>query len=155
MLNLWKDLVKNPSIKAGEALEDDVADHFFPDSLYEMIHRTHDINANSKRFIRSSLYPDFHFEIRSTNIQFWIECKHREINTDSSTINVFKGDQLKRYQSFHNCFLLLCTYRFDEQYFFLVPMRHIRWDNLFMSFLKSYEIIIEPPIMPGLIKKYL
>ena len=155
LLNLWKDFRKNPSIKAGEDFEDFTADTYFPDDLYEMLHRTHDVNANSKRFIRSSLNPDFQFEIRKTNIQFWVECKHRENNYDSSTINVFKGDQLKRYQSYKNCFLLLCTYRFEDQYFFLVPMRDIKWDNLFMAFLKPYEIIMEPPVMPGLIKKYL
>ena len=146
---------KNPSIKSGEAFEDDVADVFFPEKLYEMLHRTHDVNTNSKRFIRSSLNPDFQFEIQNTNIQFWVECKHRENNSNSSTINVFKGDQLKRYHSFQNCFLLLCTYRYDEQYFYLVPMREIKWDNLFLSFLKNYELTFPPPVLPSLIRKYL
>jgi hypothetical protein len=155
LMNLWKDVWKNPSIKAGEDFEDGVADEFFPDDLYEMLHRTHDVNTNSKRFIRSSLNPDFQFEIRKTKIQFWIECKHRENNSDSTSINVFKNDQLKRYQSYPNCFLLLCTYRFEEQYFYLVPMADIKWDNLFLSFLKNYEVTMEPPVLPGLIKKYL
>lgn len=71
--NIWTDIWKDSSIKAGEEFEDDCADIFFPDELYEMLHRTHDVNTNSKRFIRSSLNPDFHFEIRNTNIQFWVE----------------------------------------------------------------------------------
>lgn len=137
LLNLWKDLWKNPSIKSGEAFEDHVADEFFPDHLYEMLHRTHDVNTNTRRFIRSSLNPDFHFEIRNTNIQFWVECKHRENNRDSSTINVFKGDQLKLYKTYKNCFLLLCTYRYDDQFYYLVPMKDIKWDNLFLSFSKQ------------------
>jgi hypothetical protein len=49
----------------------------------------------------------------------------------------------------------LCTYRFEEQYFYLVPMADIKWDNLFLSFLKNYEVTMEPPVLPGLIKKYL
>ena len=152
---MWSDFTKHPSIKAGEDLEDDTADVFFPDNIYEMLHRTHDVNTNRKRFIRSSLNPDFQFEIRNTNIQFWVECKHRENNSDSSVINVFKGDQLRRYKSYSNCFLFLCTHRYDEQFFFLVPMKVIQWDNLFLSFLWTYEVTMEPPIMPGLLKKYL
>lgn len=153
--NLWKDLWKNPSIKTGEDFEDFVADEYFPDDLYEILHRTHDVNTNSKRFIRSSLNPDFQFEIRGTNTQFWVECKHRENNNDLSSIHVFKNDQLSRYKSYPNSFLLLCTYRFDEQFFYFVPFSQIHWDNLFLSFLKSYELTLDPPVLPGLIKKYI
>lgn len=153
--NLWKDYWKNPSIKAGEDFEDEVADEFFPDDLYEMLHRTHNVNTNRERFIRSSLYPDFQFEIRKTKIQFWVECKHRENNSDATKISVFKSGQLKRYQSYPNTFLLLCTYRFDYDYLYFVPMSHIKYDNLFMSFLKPYELTLDPPVLPGLIKKYL
>lgn len=155
LLNLWKDFWKNPSIKAGEDFEDGVADDFFPDDIYEILQRTHDVNTNSKRFIRASLNPDFQFEIRNTNIQFWVECKHRENNSDSTLIKVFNPGQLKRYQSYENCFLMLCTYRFDEQFFYFVPMWHIKWDNLYISFLRDYEVLLEPPIMPGLVKKYI
>jgi hypothetical protein len=155
LLNLWKDLIKNPSIKSGEAFEDDVADSFFPDNLYEMLHRSHDVNTNAKRYIRSSLWPDFQFEIRNTNVQFWVECKHRENNSDSSKIDIFKPGQLDRYKSHFNTFLMLCTYRHEEQYFYFVPMWHIKFNDLFISFLKPYEVIYDPPILPGLVKKYL
>jgi hypothetical protein len=153
--NLWKDFIKNPSIKSGEDFEDDVADNFFPDDLYEMLYRTHDVNTNSKRFIRSSMNPDFQFEIRGTNIQFWVECKHRENNYDDSIISVFKNDQLRRYQSYKNCFLLLCTYRFDDRYLYFVPMWQIKYNDLYLSFLRTYELKLDPPIFPGLVKKYL
>lgn len=155
LLNLWKDFKKNPSIKAGEDFEDEVADEFFPDDIYEMLHRTHDVNTNKDRFIRSSLNPDFQFEIRNTNIQFWVECKYRENLSDSSMIKVFNPGQLKRYQSYRNCFLMLCTFRYDEDFVFFVPMWEIKWDNLYLSFLYDYEITMDPPILPGLIKKYI
>lgn len=155
LLNLWNEFRKNPSVKSGEAFEDDVADYYFPDELYEMIHRTHDVNTNTRRFIRSSLNPDFQFEIRGTSIQFWIECKHRENNSDSSTIQVFKPGQLQRYKSYKNAFLMLCTYRYDNQMFYLVPFSEIKWDNLFLSFLQPFELTLDPPVMPGLIRKHL
>jgi hypothetical protein len=154
-ISLWKDFIKNPSITSGEAFVDDVADNFFPDDLYEKLHRTHDVNANSKRFIRSSLNPDFQFEIRKTNLQFWVECKHRENNYDNTTINVFKPGQLDRYKSYSNTFLLLCTYRYDQQFMYFVPMWHIKYNDLFLSFLKPYQLKLDPPILPGLIKKYI
>jgi|SRR5882724_7763437 len=155
LLTHWDYFWKNQSIQSGEDFEDDVADEFFPDDIYEMLHRTHDFNTNRKRFIRSSLHPDFQFEIRDSNIQFWVECKHRENNRDATLINVFKNGQLSRYQSYENAFLLLCTYRFDEQYMYFVPFAHIQWDNLYLSFLRPYQLTFDPPVMPGLIKKYL
>lgn len=155
LLNIWKDYSKNPSIKLGEEFEDYAADEYFPDDLYEMLHRTHDVNTNTKRFIRSSLNPDFQFEIRGTNIQFWVECKFRANNSDSSLINVFKDDQLARYSSYPNSFLLLCTYRHGECYKFFIPFKDIKYDNLYMSFLKPYELTLDLPVLPGLIKKHL
>jgi hypothetical protein len=155
LINLWKDFWKNPSIKSGEDFEDFVADEYFPDNMYEMLHRTHDVNTNSQRFIRSSLNPDFQFEIRKTNIQFWVECKHRENNYDQSIISLFKPGQLARYKSYKNAFLLLCTYHHDEQLMYFVPFSHIKYNDLYLSFLRPYELTMDPPVLPGLVKKYL
>jgi hypothetical protein len=155
LLNFWKDLKKDYSIKAGEQFEDDAADIFFPDETYEMLHRTHDVNTNSKRFIRSSLNPDFQFQIRETRIQFWVECKLRFNNSDDALINVFKPGQLQRYKQYEHTFLFLETYRYDDQYLYFVPMWHLKYDRLYLNTLKPYEITMDPPIRPGLIKKYL
>ena len=57
-------------IKSGEDFEDDAADIFFPDNVYEILQRTHNFNTNRKRFIRSSLNPDFQFKIRDSKINF-------------------------------------------------------------------------------------
>src|SRR5690348_13371122 len=92
------------NIKAGQRLENRVADRYFPDDIYEMLHRTHDFNTNRKRYIRSSANPDFQFEIRHYGIQFWVECKRRENNWNKSEIEVFKDNQLARYKKFPNCF---------------------------------------------------
>ncbi|MBS1597313.1 MAG: hypothetical protein JST75_03750 [Bacteroidetes bacterium] len=155
LVNKWIHFWENQSIQSGQDFEDDVADEFFPDNIYEMLHRTHDFQTNRKRFIRSSLDPDFRFEIRGSNVSFWVECKHRENNRNASEINIFKSGQLERYHKYENAFLLLCTYRYDEQMLYLVPFIDIKWNNLFLSFLRPYELTLEPPVMPGLIRKYL
>lgn len=146
---IWKDLIKDPSIKNGEKFEDDVADYFLPEDLYDLIHRSHDVNTNSKRFIESSLWPDFQFRVKGTSIEFWVECKWRGNNFDKTKIDVFKKDQLSRYKNHYNTFLLLCTYFHNEECYYFVPMWHIQYDSLFLSFLRPYEVIYEPPIMPG------
>jgi hypothetical protein len=105
-------LRKSPSledlwIKSGEDFEDDAADVFFPDDLYEIVQRTHNFKTNIKRFIRSSLNPDFQFEVRDSNIKLWVECKYRENKLNLDYVNVFKSGQLNRYKSYENSFLLL------------------------------------------------
>jgi hypothetical protein len=142
-------------IKYGEEFENDVADEFFPDETYEMLDRTHSFNANRKRFIRSSLNPDFHFEIRELKKDFWVECKFRENKQDLEFIKVFKTGQLERYMSFKRSFLLLCTKRQRIQYLYLVPIKHIKGDILHFSFLEPYRLKHNPPVRPGVIIKFL
>ena len=153
--NIWKDFIKNPDIKDGEDWEDDVADFFFPADLYDLIHRSHDVNTNSRRYILSSLWPDFWFRDKKSGIEFRVECKLRNNYRESDLIDLFKPGQLQRYQQFENTFLLLCTYFDDQEHYYLVPVWHIKYDKLYRSVLAPYEILMDPPILPGLIKKYL
>jgi hypothetical protein len=141
-------------IKSGEDFEDDAADIFFPDNIYEMLQRTHNFSTNNKRFIRSSINPDFQFEIRDSKIDLWVECKYRENKLDLGYVNVFKFGQLKRYKSYENSFLLLCAKTHGEQYVYFVPFSHLKWDNLYFSFLEPYGLKYGPPVRPGMIIKY-
>jgi hypothetical protein len=142
-------------IKSGEDFEEDTADVFFPDNIYEILQRTHSFITNSKRFIRATLNPDFQFEIRDSKINFWIECKFRENKSDIDYVNVFKFDQLSRYKSYENSFLFLCAKYNGEQYLYFVPMAHLNSDRLQFSFLEPYRLKFGPPVRPGIILKYL
>ncbi len=144
------------SVKSAEELEEETADIFFPDNLYEMLHRTHDFNTVQKRFIRSSLNPDFHFEIREDpRLNFWVESEFREIHQFNEFINVFNDEQLNRYQSFGNSFLFLCVKIQRELYYYFIPFNHIRTNDLHFSFLNAYAVSADMAISPELIRKYL
>ncbi len=147
---------KEQRIKSGEGFEEDAADLFFPDHLYEMLHRTQDNTTNKKRFVRSSLNPDFHFEVREEpGINFWVECKFRELHQFNEQIHKFDSEQLKRFRSFQHSFLFICVKIQREQYYYFVPFSHIRTNELHFSFLNPYIVSVEYPVSPALVKKYL
>lgn len=153
--NLWNDRPENPYLKNAEDFENNVADEFFPDNTYEILHRTHDFRTNAKRFIRSSMAPDFHFEIRNTNIQFWVECKHRQNYYNEMQLEVFKPGQLTRYKSYPNSFLFLGTYLDGQRHLYFVPFYKIKWKILFFSFLQDFEFPYNPPVYPSFVIRYL
>src|SRR3954470_5552800 len=132
------------TIDPDDSFEEYVSETFFPDYLYEMLHRTQDSRINKNRFIRSSLNPDFHFEIRNEpGKHFWIECKHLEIDGTPDVIHVFKNDELFRFKSFENSFLFLCLQIGREEQYFFVPFNQIRSDELYYSFLNIYKLSVE------------
>jgi hypothetical protein len=144
------------TIDPSENFEEYASETFFPDHLYEMLHRTQDSRISKKRFVRSSLNPDFHFEIRNEpEKHFWVECKHLEIGEMHEAIRVFQREQLNRFKSFENSFLFLCVKIHREEYFFFVPFNQIKSEELYFSFLNSYIVSVDPPINPELIGKYL
>jgi hypothetical protein len=147
---------EQPTVNADESFEEYASETFFPDYLYEMLHRTQDSRFSKKRFIRSSLNPDFHFEIRNEpGTHFWVECKYLEIDQVHDAIRIFTSDQLNRFKSFDNSFLFLCVKIQREEYYFFVPFNQIRSLELYFSFLNSYMVSAEPPVSPELIGKYL
>jgi hypothetical protein len=111
---------------------------------------------NKKRFIRSSLNPDFHFEIRNEpGKHFWVECKYLEIDQMHEAIRIFNNDLLYRFKTFENSFLFLCVKIQREEYYFFIPFNQIKSTELYFSFLNSYIVTVDPPISTELIGKYL
>lgn len=147
---------EQPSTDSAESFEEYASDIFFPDQIYEMLHRTQDSRIHRKRFVRSSLNPDFHFEIRNEpSKHFWVECKYLEIYHMNEAIKVLQDGQLNRFKSFENSFLFLCIKIQKEEYYFFVPFSQIKSNELYFSFLNTYIVSSEPPINPELIGNYL
>ncbi|MFD2921318.1 hypothetical protein ACFS6H_16445 [Terrimonas rubra] len=155
LTNIWKDLIKNPDIKDGERYEDIVCNDYFPASHYDLIHRTHDVNTNSIRFIESSKWPDLWFRIKGTKTEFRIECKMRNNYTDSNLINICTDDQLQRYKTFPNTFIMLYAYSDNGYDDYLIPVKEMRFKGMYLNQLHPYLIKYDPPIFPGLITKYI
>lgn len=89
----------NPtSYSKGEAFENFVEKILFPSNHYEILHKTQDIRQNSKRYVRSSLKPDFQFKCKTTGKIFYVEAKFRS-KTFNDQYDVLSEQQ---YQSFPN-----------------------------------------------------
>ena len=143
-------------VDPDESFEEYASETFFPDYLYEMLHRTQKAGMNKKRFIRSSLNPDFHFEIRNdSGKHFWVECKYLEIEEMHDAIRILNNELLHRFKTFENSFLFLCVKIQRKEYYFFVPFNQIKSTELNFSFLNSYIVSVDPPISSELIGKYL
>jgi hypothetical protein len=59
----------------GTAFERYVETILFPDSHYELLEKTHDFEQNNRRFVGSTMNPDFKFKCRTTGLVFFVEAK--------------------------------------------------------------------------------
>ncbi len=65
------------SFNKGQAFEDFVEKILFPESHYELLHKTNTYDQNSQRYVGDSRKPDFRFKCILTGIEFHVEAKYR------------------------------------------------------------------------------
>jgi len=70
-----------------EEFEDFTRDVLFPKDVYILLHKTHNYEQNSKDFVENSLLPDFKFRNLDLKIEFYIECKYRDITNIQNKID--------------------------------------------------------------------
>ncbi|EMY61591.1 cytochrome c3 family protein [Leptospira terpstrae] len=75
------------SFLTGEEFEDFAREVLFPKEVYDLLHKTHNYKQNSQDFVEDSLLPDFKFRNRDLNIEFYIECKYRDITKIQNNID--------------------------------------------------------------------
>src|SRR5690606_30562275 len=91
---------KPNSFSKGEAVEDYVRKFIFPKSDYDLVHRTHDYNANNDADTESSLKPDFEFRDKKNGQEFYVEVKWRMgAYNRNNKIEWCNANQLKRYKA--------------------------------------------------------
>ncbi|MCW7503560.1 hypothetical protein [Leptospira paudalimensis] len=71
----------------GEEFENFTREVLFPKDVYELLHKTHNYEQNSEDFVEDSLLPDFKFRNRDLNIEFYLECKYRNITKIQNKID--------------------------------------------------------------------
>lgn len=71
----------------GEEFENFTREVLFPKDVYELLHKTHNYEQNSEDFVEDSLLPDFKFRNRDLNIEFYVECKYRDITKIQNKID--------------------------------------------------------------------
>jgi len=130
----------------GEDFETYVERYIFPDEHYTLIYRTPNEAMNAERFVESSYYPDFQFRDKKTGKKFWVEVKYRQ-DSYKDKIMWAKEAQLKRYKKYDKklpVFIAIGVGGYGKasmpDFFYIIPVKHIKYVGLFESFLKKYEI---------------
>jgi len=147
------------SFKKGKQFEQ-LAEKFFPASTFDLIHRTADYRDNCRRFVESSLKPDFMFRDKLSGKCFYVECKFRSSMIQDRIECCTSSQQLARYYHYNkriSVFLLIGLGGKPSRpcYIFLIPLREITELRLTPSFINKFRISTRPPVKAAQIWKNL
>ena len=140
----WEEMNKPDTYVAGDEFQQYVREYLFPKERYDLVHRTHDYEANKNDFVETSKGPDFKFRSKRSGREFLVEAKYRS-RLYQGAVEWCKPYQLERYKTNARAmpvFVAIGLGGFPEspQHIFIVPVKHIEYTRLFPSFLKNYEI---------------
>ncbi len=146
----WNEVIKPESFVKGDEFEEYVRSYLFPKDEYNILHRTHDYETNKDDFVEDSKEPDFKFKSIKSGKEFFIEAKYRS-NYSDGTVEWCKLYQLKRYRDIDKEIPIYIVIGLgqdprDPEKIFLIPMKEIRYQKLFRSFLKQYQITPHRPV---------
>lgn len=157
---LTNEMTKPDSFVKGEDFEEYVRKTLFPSSNFQLVHKTHDYNSNSRDYIESSLLPDFKFRDMKNGKEFYVEVKWRrgQYNREDK-ITWCNPNQLKRYKSIDRneskVFIALGLgvkpLRPDE--IALFPVSGCNFCDLYGSFIKKYSFYVNKPVFSGYLWK--
>ena len=89
------------SFKKGKEFEDYIQNIIFPKEQYDLVHRTHDYEQNSQRFVEDTNKPDFKFRCRISKQEFYIEAKYRSKYIEDK-IQVMNVGQFYRFKEINS-----------------------------------------------------
>ena len=138
------------SYKKGERFES-YAEKFFPASFYDLLHRTSDYKTNCKRFVESSLKPDFLFRDKLNRRCFYVECKFRSSMTEGKVECCNSMQQLARYHYYSRrtpvfLFVGLGGNPLHPHYVFLIPLQHLKTTSLEPFTINQFRILSKAPM---------
>lgn len=147
------DAISNDPLVVGKKFEDHV-ENLFDKKYFTLIEKTHSPATNTRRFVESSLKPDFIWRYEPTKERFAVECKFRtEKSIDyQDRVNWTTPEQLKRYQEFQKnekipVFIVIGLEIPDDEedddfslisYMFCIPLHEAKFPALFPSVLEKY-----------------
>ncbi|MDC8000113.1 hypothetical protein POV26_03625 [Aequorivita todarodis] len=160
-ITAFKNEVNKPnSFIKGEAFEEYVRKYIFPKSDYDLVHRTHDYNANNGDYIESSLKPDFKFRDKKNGKEFYVEVKWRMgIYNRENKIEWCNPKQLKRYKAIDkNESAVFIVLGFGDKAtkpkeIVLFPVSGCHYTGLYDSFLDRYLFYVNKPVFSGYLWK--
>lgn len=89
------------SFNKGKAFEDYTENVLFPESTYELLHKTNSYEQNSSRYVGDSRKPDFRFKCKLTGKEFHIEAKYRT-NSFKESYDILSPSQLDSFKSIYS-----------------------------------------------------
>ena len=139
------------SFSTGETFEAYVQKVLFVEAYYELLHRTRDYPTNHKRFVKSSLYPDFKFRDRCTKKEFYVEVKFRARDYNGK-IEGCNPDQLRRHQEIHKKIPVFIALGIGgkpnhPEYILLLPLNEARYTGLYISLVHKFQIAPDKPVL--------
>jgi len=148
----WDEANKPVTYVKGDEFEHFVRGRLFTRESYDLLHKTHDYADNKNDYIASSKDPDFRFRARSDGQEFYVEAKFRSRYHDGK-LEWCKPFQLKRYQEIDNHTPVIIVIGLGGQpcapeNVFLIPMKYLKFVQLYPSFLSKYEIPPDSSISP-------
>jgi hypothetical protein len=140
----WAEITKPATFVAGDEFEQYVRKHLFPKERYDLVHRTHDYEANKNDFVQTSNGPDFRFRSIRSGREFLVEVKYRS-RLYQGAVEWCKPYQLRRYKTNDQTVPVFVAIGLggipdSPGHVYIVPVRHIRYRRLFPSFLRRYEV---------------
>jgi len=140
----WAEMNKPATHVAGDEFQQYVRKHLFPKEGYDLVHQTHDYEANKNDFVETSNEPDFRFRSRRSGREFLVEAKYRS-RLYQGVVEWCKPYQLNRYKAIDKAISVFVAIGLgghpkSPEHVYIVPVRHIRYRRLFPSFLRHYEV---------------
>lgn len=155
-----KKVIKPNSFIKGEEFENYIRKYLFPKSDYDLVHRTHDYNANNGDYIESSLKPDFKFRDKKNEKGFYVEVKWRMgVYNRENKIEWCNEKQLKRYKAIDkNESKVFIVLGFGDKptvpkEIVLFPLSSCNYTGLYDSFLDKYSFYVDKPVFSGYLWK--
>ncbi|PKG50721.1 hypothetical protein [Olleya sp. 1-3] len=137
----------NSSFEKGEKFEGFVEKHLFPESDYDLIHRTDSFSQNSKRYSENTLKPDFKLRCKKSKKEFYIEAKYRSCFNSDDKVEIISFPQLERFrkiQADENIIIFIAVglegTPENPDKISLIPLNELAYLKLYPSFINKFKI---------------
>ncbi len=118
----------------------------FDEKYFTVVEQTHSWQTNEKRFVESSLNPDYVLRYNPTGENFAVECKYRSSLNPKGMLDYCKPFQFERYKEFMHTrripvFIVVGFGGSDNSpdTLFVLPLNEMRYSTLYPSVFRQYS----------------
>lgn len=129
----------------GTRFEEYVLD-LFPENQFDIVEMTHSFKRNEKRYVESSMNPDFLMRHKKTGELFAVEAKYRSGLNPKGMLEWAKQYQLDRYREFAKerkipVYIVIGFKGFDDEPddLFIIPLEEAKYPALYPSVFQKFS----------------